>query len=258
MARASAIEAIDAKCSRHTEMLPQAPRSVRADGLRPWAQTVARHCCRTGWACVSRARDCPRVPVRLSCWRNTWRHIHVGRPGTWRTQRDASGWRQSTTLNAGGFKGQPFVTFGATKWLSASFSIATPCELFCAFKTTTPASNQYVSDFGTNSLILNINTNNVNLYSGGTAFGTGPVSANTIHYANGQYNGASSVVSLDAGSDVTGSPGTGGETGTFTVGNVGSHNTGLLGDLYEVFGFASILSAGDRASVKAYLASWYS
>ena len=177
-------------------------------------------------------------------------------PGAHNATQAAGG--NQPTLNAGGFKGQSFVTFGATKWLSASFSIATPCELFCAFKTTTPASNQYVSDFGTNSLILNINTNNFNLYSGGTAFGTGPVSANTIHYANGQYNGASSVVSLDAGSDVTGSPGIGGETGTFTVGNVGSHNTGLLGDLYEVFGFGSILSSGDRTSVKAYLAGWYS
>jgi hypothetical protein len=136
--------------------------------------------------------------------------------------------------------------------------LAQPCEFFVVFATTAPASVQYILDTGTNSQTVYVPDGTFKTFAGVANIGPGlSVSANVVHRGNVQLNGASTNVILDAGSPGTGNPGANSGTTTLTVGNYGGGGVGLIGGLYEIIGFPSLLSAPDRAAVNAYLTSLY-
>jgi hypothetical protein len=143
--------------------------------------------------------------------------------------------------------------------MKATVTLSQPTyEIFYAFLTTSAAGNQYMLDGGSNANYSGFNGGASRAVGGGVQLNGPAVSANAIHYMNVRFNGASSAISIDGGADTVGTTNPAAGSGTITLGNFGGTGFGLTGQGYEWMGFAGILSAGDRALVKTYLASWYS
>src|ERR1019366_1858093 len=162
----------------------------------------------------------------------------------------SSGSLQPTLVGSGGLHNLPYLQWGVNDALAAAYSVVQPLEVFVVFTTTTPASNQYLLDSGVNVLLVRLLSGNADVFVGVGVVGSS-VSAGAALILDAQLNGASSSITLNDGSPVTGGARSANGSGTITIGSYGGGTGfGLLGAYYEIFAYNRVLSASERTLVK--------
>lgn len=157
--------------------------------------------------------------------------------------------------------GRPVVRFdGVADLLTAAFTLAQPAEIYFAANYRNPqagGTGMTFFDGGTTNMmrLFQSNTNEVTMYAGQA----GPVSPMTFgswHAVRCLYDGSSSLLTIDNGSDVTGNPGAS-TPGGLTLGAQPTPASFMTVDFGEVFICNQAQSAANKAKAFAYLkAGW--
>lgn len=159
--------------------------------------------------------------------------------------------------------GQPIVFFNDNSALKVTFTWNQPITIFVAAQvvwTVTPG-NACIFDGGSVGTFVMEAVNpspNWALQAGGSADPTlTSWTTNTWGIACCIFDGSSSAIRLNAGSQVTGNPGTH-AAGGFTVGGNANGSTGFLFmNVAQILGYSSHLSTGDETTVRNWLNAKY-
>lgn len=151
-----------------------------------------------------------------------------------------------------------FFTASALTRLEATMSLAQPHTIFTIGRSPFSATNVFFYDgTSTRSGLVKLSSN-FSLFSTAQACNLAVPAANTWFLDEAEFNGASSSHRVDAGTPATGNPG----TATLSNLRVGAGNfvsiaSALDGDIARLVIFSAVLSAADKADVRAYLAHLY-
>lgn len=155
--------------------------------------------------------------------------------------------------------GLPVVRFdGSTDSLVVAFTLAQPETIFvvAAYRGARVADDT-LFDGTTNTMrAYRSAANTIALYAGG-ALGDAvisPADVTAFHLYSVVFNGAASSIGVDSGTPDTGSPGTASGDG-LALGNVSTGGGAGAVDIGEILVYSGTLSAGNTASVQAYLTS---
>lgn len=155
---------------------------------------------------------------------------------------------------------KPALTFDGTDDFlacAATNIAADPCTLFAVCRTATQA-NRFVCDGGTTGsrLVLYAASGIVS-----SIFGGGQINRltdmSTAHVYIGTFNGASSRLSVDGVSDVTGNTGAAGTSGGFSIGINQARSAIWSGPISEIGLISGTLTTANEAALRRYLGARY-
>jgi len=159
-----------------------------------------------------------------------------------------------------GPNGLPYLLFnGITQFLKASWLHNQPHTTFVVFKPSLAAAVLYFFDGGIyqrGTFYKTAASNALRIYAGGVVTGSAMTSPATWQYATAVFNGASSSLSLDGGVPTTGNAGASNPDG-LTVGASANGSLCSAISALEVIRYSGVKSAGDIATVEAYIKSRY-
>ena len=150
---------------------------------------------------------------------------------------------------------------GSTDTLSCSVAgMVHPVTMFAVARNTASSGQRNLISYSSDGRIFRTSGGTIDIYQGsflssGTSWGT-----TDFHSVSAVFNGASSLIAVDGGSDTTGTSGGGSfDTGSAAVGALrASSSEYWQGDIAELIVYDRALSSGERSQVEDYLAAkWF-
>gem|GEM_PF-5736277 len=141
-----------------------------------------------------------------------------------------------------------FASAATTHLDTAAFALASPCTVLVWFSGA--ASTGYICDSINNTRGVLILTTTPNIYSGATLAAGSTVNASQ-HFIAGLFNGASSIIRLDA-TETSGNAGTTASPGGITLGAAGGASTYFDGKICEVAYYTTDIGSTHRGNAQTY------
>lgn len=184
-------------------------------------------------------------PARVSQWNDLTVNGYHLTQGTGASQ-PATGTRTQNSLNAIEFA-------GAARSMDSSPAADTQPTMVVTVLKYDSTGGQIVT--GMNPMHTGINSGNYAIYAG--AWGAGPAADTSAHMIESVGNGASSTITVDAGTPSTVNPGTSGLASPFRVGADGAGGQAFNGYLCELLLFTAAVTGTDLTNLRTYLkAKW--
>jgi hypothetical protein len=183
--------------------------------------------------------------------------------GGWNATQGTAANRPGYSSN-GGPNGTAYTSWvgglGAHLLANASFTaLPQPFEYFVAARAPgSTASNKYLIDFGAgnkNALLATGNTTTIEQFDGSVGGTITTTAADVI--LDAYFNGASSFLALNGGTQNTGNPGTATAANGYTVGNFAGSGFEWGGRIYEVAVYSAQVSSTDRLNITRYMGARY-
>ena len=169
------------------------------------------------------------------------------------TQATAGNQPTRTDAGVNGKTVGTFASASTTHLDSPAFTIAQPCSMLVWFSGA--AATGYVCDSQSNARGLLIITTTPNIYAG-TALAAGSAVNTLQHFVAGLFNGASSIIRLDA-TETSGAAGVNVATTGITIGAAGGATTYFDGKICEIAYYTGDIGITHRNSAQSYgTAKW--